>query len=173
MLNYVWISLIIIGLLVGVGKDVSDEVRNTYRNGVAFEATVQVQEKPTALRQTWEGELVIPGDAFNEFYGIHSATFEIHQPVLLTTLPSGKTSLVIPIDDSSPAFWKVMAKNSATRDKLSGSVSSIRFSDDKSTAHISFVLENINYVKVRTITKAALDYADTAVTISLGLIGVM
>ena len=43
MLNYVWISLIIVGLLVGVGKDVSDEVRNTSRNGVAFEATVQVQ----------------------------------------------------------------------------------------------------------------------------------
>ena len=73
MLNYVWISLIIIGILVGVGKDINDEVRNTYRNGVSMEATVQVSKTPTALHQTWEGEIIIPADAFNQFYGIESA----------------------------------------------------------------------------------------------------
>ncbi len=28
MLNYVWMSLIVIGLLVGAGNDINDEVRN-------------------------------------------------------------------------------------------------------------------------------------------------
>ncbi len=173
MLNYVWISLIVIGLLAGVGKDINDEVRNTYRNGVSIEATVQVSKTPTALHQIWEGEMVIPADAFNQFYGIESASSGIRQPVVMTTASSGRTSLVILIDESSPAFWKEMAKNSGNKDKLSGVIHSIKFSEDKSSAQISFLLEKVNYVKMRAITKAALDYADTAVTISLGLIGVM
>jgi spore maturation protein A len=173
MLNYVWMSLIVIGLLVGVGKDISDETRNTYRNGIPMYATVHVEKTPTALRQTWEGDLVISSDAFNRFYGITSATSEIHQPVELTTMPSGKTSIAILADDSSPAFWKEMAKNSGGSNKLLGTVNSIKFSEDKQSAQISFLLEKIQFVKIRAITKAALDYADTAVTISLGLIGVM
>lgn len=173
MLNYVWISLIVIGLLVAAGKDVTDELRNTYRNDVPFEATVKVQRTPTALRQTWEGDLLISAEAFNQFYGIHSATSTISQPAVMTTTSSGKTALIISIDDSSPAFWREMAKNSGSKDKLSGTLRSIKFSEDKSTAQISFQIEKLHYVKIRAITKAALDYADTAVTISLGLIGVM
>ena len=173
MLNYIWMSLIVIGLLVGAGKDISDETRNTYRNGVPFYATVHVEKIPTALRQTWEGELVISAETFNQFYGITSATSEIHQPVEMTTASSGKTSIAILVDDSSPEFWKEMAKNSDGKDKLLGTLNSIKFSEDKTSAQISFLLEKIDYVKIRAITKAALDYADTAVTISLGLIGVM
>lgn len=173
MLNYVWISLIVIGLLVGVGRDISDEVRNTYRNGIPIEAAIRVQGTPTALHQTWEGELVMSSEAFNAFYGIHSASNEIHQRVTMTTLGSGKTTLVILLDDTSPEFWREMAKNVGSKDKLSGTVQSIRFSEDKTNAEVFFLLEKVNYVKIRAITRAALDYADTAVTISLGLIGVM
>ena len=173
MLNYVWMSLIVIGLLVGAGKDISDEVRNTYRNGVPMDAIMHVEKTPTALRQTWEGELVIPAEAFNRFYGITSAASEVRQPVEMTTLSSGKTTITILVDDSSPLFWKEMAKNSSSKDKLLGTVNAIRFSEDKTTVQVSVLLEKINYVKIRAITKAALDYADTAVTISLGLIGVM
>ncbi len=173
MLNYVWMSLIVIGLLVGAGKDISDEVKNTYRNGFPIEATVHVEKTPTALRQTWEGELVIPAESFNRFYGITSAASEIRLPVEMTTLSSGKTTITILINDSSPDFWREMARNSSGSNKLLGTVNSIKFSDDKSVAEVSVVLEKVNYVKLRAITKAALDYADTAVTISLGLIGVM
>ncbi len=173
MLNYIWMSLIVIGLLVGAGNDISDEMRNTYRNGVPMDATVHVEKTPTALHQTWQGQLVISSEAFNRFYGMTSAASEIHQPVEMTTLPSGKTTIAILIDDSSPAFWKEMAKSSSSKDKLLGTVNAVKFSEDKTTVQVSFLLEKINYVKIRAITKAALDYADTAVTISLGLIGVM
>ena len=173
MLNYVWMSLIVIGLLVGAGKDISDEVRNTYRNGIPMDAVVCVEKTPTALRQTWDGELVISSESFNRFYGITSAVSDVRQPVEMTTLSSGKTTIAILVDDSSPAFWKEMAKNSSSKDKLLGTVNAVKFSEDKTTVQVSFLLEKISYVKIRAITKAALDYADTAVTISLGLIGVM
>jgi len=173
MLNYVWMSLIVIGLLVGAGSDINDEVKNTYRNGIPFDAVVHVEKTPTALRQTWQGELIIPAEAFNRFYGTASASSEVHQPVEMTTLASGRTTITILTDESSPKFWIAMAQNSGNTNKLLGTINSIKFSDDKASAQISFLLEKISYVKIRAITKAALDYADTAVTISLGLIGVM
>jgi spore maturation protein A len=173
MLNHVWISLILIGLLVAVGKDINNEARNTYRNGITMDAVLRVERTPTALRQTWDGELDISSGAFNQFYGINSAVSEIHQPVVLTTLASGKTSLAIVVNDSTPEFWKERAKYSGDKSKIVGTVKAIRFSEGRKTAQISFLLEKVDYVKLRAITSAALDYANTAVTISLGLIGVM
>ena len=69
MLNYVWISLIVIGILVAVGNDVSDEIRNPYRNDIPLEATLEVQGTPSMGMASWNGELVIPAAAFNAFYG--------------------------------------------------------------------------------------------------------
>ncbi|HCA79189.1 MAG TPA: nucleoside recognition protein [Bacteroidetes bacterium] len=46
-------------------------------------------------------------------------------------------------------------------------------SDDQQRARIQFVLEPIHYMKSKAVTQAALDYATTAVTIALGLIGIM
>ena len=173
MLNYVWVSLIVIGLIVAAGKDLNDEARNTYRNGIPMDAVLRVERTPTALRQTWDGEMDIPADAFNQFYGIHTAISSIRQPVILTTLASGRTSIEIPINDSTPRFWKERAMNGGDKSKLAGTIAAIRFSDDRQSAQISFLLEKVDYVKLRAITNAALDYANTAVTISLGLIGVM
>ena len=173
MLNYVWISLIVVGLLVAVGKDVNDEVRNTYRNGIPINAVVHVEKTPTALRRTWEGELSISSDEFSRFYGVQGVSSIVDQHVLMTTNASGKTTIAIVTDDSTPDLWKEMAKNSSTKGQLLGNVHAVKFSEDGTTVQISFLLENVNYVKLRAITKAALDYADTAVTISLGLIGVM
>ncbi|MEK6756660.1 MAG: nucleoside recognition domain-containing protein, partial [Bacteroidota bacterium] len=41
------------------------------------------------------------------------------------------------------------------------------------TAVVQMVLEPIRFVKLKAVTQAALDYASTAVTIALGLIGIM
>lgn len=173
MLNYIWISLIAIGILVAVGNDIRDEVNNTYRNGIPLEATLVVQKTPSVLRQTWEGELVLSADAFNQFYGDQAANTEIRQPVTVSTSQSGESSLVLPVQPSTPDRWKSMAKSASGKDKLMGSVRSIRFAEGGQTAGVQIVFEPIRFVKIKAVTQAALDYAATAVEIALGLIGVM
>jgi spore maturation protein A len=168
MLNYVWLALIAIGIIVAVGSDVRDQINNPYRNGVPIETVFEVEKAQTAIRPTWEGTLVFSAAAFNQFYSIQSAKNDIRQPVVVT-----ENSITVPISDSSPQFWKEMAKAGGTKEKMAGKVQSITFSEDKSNARIVFVLEKVAYVKVRAVTKAALDYADTAVTLALGLIGIM
>ena len=173
MLNYIWISLIAIGILVAVGNDVRDEVQNTYRNGVPIEASVIIQKSPTALRQTWEGDLVLTAETFNAFYGVTAATSEIHQPVMIGVVSAGEAPIAIPIGPATPDRWKDMAKSAANRDKLTGSVRSMTVAPDRQTARVQVVIEPIRFVKMKAVTQAALDYATTAVTIAIGLIGIM
>jgi spore maturation protein A len=173
MLNYIWIGLIVIGILVAVGSDVKDEMKNPYRNAIPLEASMEVQKSPSQLRDTWEGELVIPGEAFNGFYGIGSASGEVRQPVVVSVASSGSSALVLPVTESMPAFWKEMAKCAGSRDKLTGVVRSFHPAPDGRSAILQFTIEPIRFVKLRAVTQAALDYAATAVSISLGLIGIM
>ncbi|MCP6768888.1 hypothetical protein NL529_28995, partial [Klebsiella pneumoniae] len=81
MLNYIWIGLIIIGIFVAVGNDISDEVRQTYRNGAVLEGTLEITKRPTQLRATWEGDLVIPAASFNTFYGVTRTESDVRQHI--------------------------------------------------------------------------------------------
>jgi len=173
MLNYIWISLIAIGIFVAVGNDVRDEVQNTYRNGIPLEATFTVDRSATGQRTTWEGELVMSAGAFNEFYGIRTAASEVRQPAVISTLPSGESSIMLPIGTSTPDHWKEMAKTATSKDRLMGTVQSMQISADGRSSTVRILLEPIRFVKIKAVTQAALDYASTAVTIAIGLIGIM
>ncbi len=173
MLNYIWIGLIALGILVAAGNDVRDEIVNPCRNNVMLEATMEVRQVPTALHATWDGTLVIPADAFSRFYGVERPADSVRQAVSVATAASGASTLSLTIDDASPQIWKEMAQAAATKGRLSGTVLSIRFAPDRGSAVAGFVLEPIRFVKLKAVTQAALDYATTAVTIALGLIGIM
>ncbi len=169
MLNYVWISLLLIGLFTAVGRDINDEVRNTYRNGETVLARFESRTQIASVNPSYEGVIIIPASAFNQFYQITTAEKEIRQPAVLTTLSSGKQKLELKISDATPLFWKEMAKAAGGKEKLDADVRSL----NAANGELSFTMEKVSYVKIKAVTKAALDFADTAVTISLGLIGVM
>lgn len=172
MLNYVWIGLVAIAIAVAVGSDVRNEMENTYRNGIPLEANVEFQKTPSALRSTWEGELVLSADVFNEFYG-ETTKSEVRQAIVISKSAEAGSSFQMAVSGSAPDRWKDMAANAATKDKLAGTVQSIRFSEDNKSARIQIVIEPIRFVKLKAVTNAALDYAKTAVNIAIGLIGIM
>ena len=173
MQNYIWIGLIIIGLLVAVGNDITDEISNPYRNGQPFEATLMVKKSPSGLRATWEGDIVATPQAFNAYYGASRAAEQIAQPVNITTGADGAASLTMMITDASPAWWREMAKSASSKDRLIGRVVQFVPAVDQQTARVQVVFESIRFVKLRAVTQAALDYAGLAVNIALGLIGIM
>ncbi len=173
MLNHIWISLVAIAILTAVGNDIRDEVRNTYRNGIPIEAQFRVQKSPAGSAQLWEGDLVLAAGSFNRFYGIASQQEDIKQRVTLSLDANGEGTILIPLPDNSPEFWKQMGKSAATRDRLSGRVLSVAWNQERTDGEIRFMLEPIRYVKIKAVTQAALDFANTAVEISIGLIGIM
>ena len=173
MLNYIWVGLVVIGILVAVGTDMSDEIRNPYRNGQAMDARFEPRVVPPLHAGSWEGDLVLEPGAFNAFYGTTTATAQVRQPVSVSVSDSGTGSLHIVVTDASPALWREMARSAAAKDNLIGTVQSMTFSEDRHSATVRFVLEPIRFVKLKAVTQAAIDYAAIAVNIALGLIGVM
>ena len=173
MLNYIWISLVAIAIVAAVGNDIKDEVQNSYRNGIPMSATFVVSKSPAGTAQMWEGEVVMSGEAFDQFYGIQAQKSDVRQPVSVAVSSNLQGSLLLPVTDASPEYWRQMAKYATTKDRLTGKIQSIEFSPNGSSAQLRFVLESIKFVKMKAVTQAALDFASTAVEISIGLIGIM
>jgi spore maturation protein A len=166
MLNYVWISLLLIGIFTAIGRDINDAVTDPYRNGIPLTATFETSRQRTSAHPSAEGSIVIPAASFSQFYGITAP--DVRQPAVLITLASGRQRLEIVPSDATPALWRTMAELTG-KEKLEASVGSF----DPASGTISFTMERVAFVKIKAVTKAAIEFADTAVTISLGLIGVM
>jgi spore maturation protein A len=172
MLNYIWIGLIAVGILTAAGYDTKNEIANTFRNGVPLEATFQVEQGATSVRSGSDVTLIIPATAFNSFYGADAVRQDVRQPATLYDDKTGTATITLLIGDASPAIWKEMAKGASMKDRLTGTVHSSR--SESSTSGIArFTLEPIRFVRLKSVTQAALDYAATAVNIALGLIGIM
>lgn len=172
MLNYIWIGLIIIGILTAAGIDARNEIGNTYRNGVALETPFEMEQPSASVGSGTDVILTIPAAAFNSFYGVQAASQDVRQRATLYSEPGKTSTLVLSLDDASPAIWKEMARSASTKDRLTGIIETSRF-ESQGTGTVRFTLEPIRFVKMKAVTQAALDYAATAVNISLGLIGIM
>jgi spore maturation protein A len=173
MLNYIWISLVIIAVLTAAGTDIKDEVQNSYRNGIPMEATFAIEQSPTDGAHQLKGEIDIPVLTFNQFYGVESQKTDIRQPGSMALSENLTGTLVLPISEQSPGLWREMSKAAASKDELTGKVLSVSFAPDRQSAKVEFQLEPIKFVRLKAVTQAALDFANTAVEISIGLIGIM
>ncbi|MBP1654690.1 MAG: nucleoside recognition protein, partial [Bacteroidetes bacterium] len=173
MLNYIWIGLIAIGIIVAVGSDVRDEIVNPYRNGERMEAVIEIGKTPGPLRATYEGVLGIPAERLNAHYGKEVAGGPAREPVSIALANGVPTLLNMEPGEGSLALWREMARSAASAGRLSAKVHAFALSPDGATAAVSIEFEPIHLVRVRAVTRAAFDYAATAVTIALGLIGIM
>ena len=173
MLNYIWIGLIAIGIVVAVGSDVRDEIVNPYRNGERMEAVLEIGKTPAPLRATYEGVLDIPAERLNALYGKEVAQGPVREPVSIALAQGVPTLLSMEPGEGSLALWREMARSAATAGRLSAKIHAFALSPDGATAAVAIEFEPIHLVRVRAVTRAAFDYAATAVTIALGLIGIM
>ncbi len=173
MLNYIWIGLIVTGILTAAGTDIYDDVANTYRNGQQLDGTMNVAATAGALAgSNLEGELVISGETFNAFYGVVQKG-PVQQPITITTSPSGEKAFELALNDAAPQLWKEMVKGALNRGKLSGKILSTQAYHDGQAVPVKIEFESIRFLKMKAVTQAAFDIASVAVTIALGLIGIM
>lgn len=168
MLNYIWMGLIAIGILTAVGNDVRDEIANPYGNGKSLRGALEGWTEEAKAMRSWEGNLLIPASAFRETYG-RDLEGQIRVKAKVTFGSAGGGAILIPVGPDTPEPWRTMASAGTVRERLSGTIATW----DANSGTVEFVLEPVRFVKLRAVTRAALDYAATAVTIALGLIGIM
>ncbi len=172
MLNYIWIALLFLGIGAAITYDITDQVQNKYRNGYPLEVTIAVDSASISNLNTFDAVMNISSDKFEKFYGVVQKN-NIDQKVRLTFDEKEKSySVYFNVDDNSPSTWKQMAKAAGKDNDLSGKIILIKKLDSK-IFNARLTLEKISFLKMKDVTNAAIDYAGKAVSIALGLIGIM
>ncbi len=156
MLNYVWLGLVIIGILTAVGTDIYDAATNKYRNG----DQIEVQYNGPA---NGKGIVSISKDYFEHFYGTKIESPDTFH--LMALRDSDRLSITI--NDQSPSIWKTIAKAAGNENLLQASVTG------QSNQNLFLLLPTTSLVKTRAVIDSVISYSSTAVTIAIGLIGVM
>ncbi len=148
MLNYIWLGLVVIGILVALGADWHDLSTGRYHNGEEEEVLISATEKLS---------------------GPCTVTSSLPSgPQKAVILPSGDPGGFIHIfpDSSAPALWKDRARGPEYL------TARLRWITPYSKARILF--EPVKFVRLNAVTNdGIIKYAKTAVELAIGLIGIM
>ncbi len=154
MLNYVWIALVIVGVLTAAGNDIYDASTNRYRNGKGFE----LQYDTTA-----GNKVVFSKNYFENFYGVSIESNDtLKFPASLKD-----NSIQIRLEDFAPQLWETVAKTAGDEKQITAQVI------NRNGPNILVLLPTTSLVKTKTVLDAMISYSGTAVEIAIGLIGVM
>jgi len=173
MLNYVWLGLIILGVGTALTTDIINSGSNKFRNAESLAVTIILPEESHLQdKTTLAAEIFIPGKTFYQFYNTKIES-DVTQPAKIIFSNNGtEANLSLKINKSSPEIWKEMASGPADKKELQGTASYIqKISGNKFQAKITF--DKISFTKMKEVTNSTLSIAGDAVTIALGLIGIM
>ena len=173
MLNYIWLSLIVLGIASALYNDLSDFSSNKYHNNEPITLTLEfpspVQKDTNAV---YEGVAIISAKDYNSLYS-DSLERDFHVPVILTVNGKEKKSIItLKINNSTPALWKEMAKASGNEDELLADINFIN-TDNPYKLIASIIIAPVSFIMMKKVTNEAIGKANVAVKIALGLIGIM
>ncbi len=164
MLNYIWISLLVIGIGVAVYNDVHDASTNKYQNGVPEESVLQFSNQPI-FPLVLDSIYSCTVQSSLEGKGLQKAEY----------IPKGNNMGIVRIfpDQHAPILWKDRLKAQKNSEFLLAKVT-MNESNKDSMQNISLLFDPVKFVKLNQITNdGIIKSAKTAVELALGLIGIM
>jgi len=173
MLNYVWVALLFLGIGAALSTDLIDQSQNKFKNNDPLPVTIELAAPFQKNKQeVYQSTLDVNNSTFNKFYNDNiKASLAIPAKVTIQK-DLAKSTIYFKVGKSDPKIWQEMATSSGDKDDIHGTLKiDSLISPTRIAAHI--VLEEVSFLKLKDVTNSALDYAGTAVTISLGLIGIM
>jgi spore maturation protein A len=166
MLNYIWVGLILIAVLVAAGTDIHDDLANTYHNGIPLAGSLAPAGQAAGGPATFTPS--------PEHWGAWSGTAGAVPPMTLVfaraPVPGASVPGSLMVNEDFPRILKAMA-GGADRLAITLAVESVPVGGGGVGARLNF--EPVHFMKMKAVTNAAFDAAATAVTIALGLIGIM
>ncbi len=172
MLNYVWITLLFLGIVTGLTTDIIDSSNNKFRNNESLPVTISFSQSfDPAIKKSYDVNLLISKKDFNTFYD-ENISSDLTIPARISVIPDDKKAgIFFKTNKRSPKIFQEMA-SSGEEDNLSGKIISLsQISDKEAKAKMTF--EKVSFLKMKNITNTAIDYAKLSVNIALGLIGIM
>jgi spore maturation protein A len=163
MLNYIWLALIVIGILVAVLGDWRDISTNKYHNGEEIETIIQFSILPTfPLTQSQIYPCTI----------IFSEELGITQRAELIVGSENSGALHIFVDDNTPPLWRAIHEAQKNEQYLFARVT--LGSVQGQSVRCKMIFDPIKFVKLNKVTNdGIIKYAKIAVELAIGLIGIM
>lgn len=175
MLNYIWAGLIISSLLFAVAHDVGDITNDRYRNGEPLPVQLSFPEGYDPEARRVPVAIRLDPAAYARFYGTDERPAESYTGYIRQTREGRQ--LRFEAETTLPEPLATVAGVSKSRDdELQGRLvgfTRIEPGVPAPTASAGVVFEPIRWVKLNAIAAGALDFAETAATLALGLIGVL
>ncbi|MBL7978634.1 MAG: nucleoside recognition protein [Bacteroidetes Order II. Incertae sedis bacterium] len=171
MMNYIWAGLIILSLLFALGKDFSDLQQDRYRNGQSLPVTLSFPNGFQKQETQQPVQISVQASTYSRFYGVTQKEALRYEGRLRIT-PNGQ-ELSFAEGATLPEPLATIQKTTNKKGKdLLAFVGTLNIKGD-SVAYSSVRFQPVRFIKLQAITAAALEFADTAVTLALSLIGVM
>ncbi len=170
MLNKIWLALFIIGIIAAFSTDIFESASGKYKNGTPVPVKMIFKNPPSAGQA--EGKVIFDEGDLNSIYGIKvNAPVEQDAKVTMNEELNGG-AVIIMTNSKTPSIFNQIARVSGKENDITGSIPQL-VKVDSLNYKGTVILEEASFVKMQNITTSAFDSAKTAVTIALGLIGIM
>lgn len=172
MLNYIWAGLIVLSFVFALTVDVGELASDRYRNGAALPVEVRLRDpyRPDARRT--EVTVQIDAPTYRSFFGTEGAPEDVFDGTIFHSAEGFEIRFAR--DVSLPEPLQTIRSVTAKRDvELLGELTAFvpQAGDTLLTGAVAF--RPVRFVRLQAISRAAFEFAETAVTIALGLIGVL
>ncbi len=174
MLNYIWLSLIVIGILVAVAIDFRDISTDKFRNGEEIQ-TELIFDSPTPQLEKgkhYKCNISIPASEMQKIYRLPLSENLVQEAEIIVS-NSNEAVIKISTDEQTPIIWRELAA-AQRKDShvLQGKIHFVKFSENVFNA--TLILNPVKFTKLNSVTNdGVVRYAKTAVELAIGLIGIM
>ena len=173
MLNYIWLALLILGIGAAITTDIVNQSDNKFKNGEPIPAVIRFKEPyQRNIEKSLNADININTKDFNSLYHTKIQKNLVFPAKISVNIAENKNSIYFNVNNTFPQIWQEMAGASGNKDDLAGTIKLENLIND-TTAISQITLEKVSFIKLKDVTNSALDNASTAVTIALGLIGIM
>lgn len=167
MLNYIWLTLILIGTGVAVYSDWRDAATGRYHNGAVVACAVAEEDASGA-----GGSITVGAAAFGAAYGARPGGDVVQGVRFLSRLPApgaaGTVGAEVFVDENTPPAWKEIQAAQKTDGFLRA-----KLATDGSGAW-TLAIDPVKFVRLNALTNDGIvKYAKIAVELAIGLIGIM
>jgi spore maturation protein A len=174
MLNYIWSGLIVFSLLFALTVDTQELVENRFRNDSPLPVAVAFPDgyAPDARRQPVN--IRIDSAQYRRFFGVDAAPASAYDGTLLQTQDGRQLQFAAEASLPEPLATIQSFHASDDNPALRGTLQPLAsLSAGAGRVETAVQFEPVRFRKLNAIAQAALNFAETAASLALGLIGIL
>lgn len=172
MLNYVWLTLLFLGIVSATYLDLSDFSSNKYNNYKPLNVSITFNKAGADISEKNLAHITIESNKFSAFYQTEISD-DIETEITISPKDKdGRRQFIINTSESSPKIWKEIAPLAGKENDLAGKIL-LKEQTGENVYSAQLYFEEITFVWLKKVTNDAMKVASTAVELALGLIGIM